>query len=110
MIAVAALVLLQACGGAGVDNSSGNGQGGLTQGFDDGLRTAFREKFVAECVKGAQTTSHSTIDFTPICACSADKLMAGKSATQMLTGPTPKESEAAIGACVKEHPLASAKS
>lgn len=103
-LVVLVAIALAGCGGAEGGNSSENP---FTKGFNDGFRKSFREKFVTQCVAGAKSSSQSaTINFEPICACSADKLLATKTPTQLMGGgPTAEEEKAVIAACVKEHPI-----
>ena len=104
-LAIAALLVLQGCGGGTADgNAQQSAVGGFAKGFDDGFRKSFREKFIEQCVASA---SHSgkAIDFKPVCTCAADGIMAGKTVRQLMDGPTDAEQEAVLKKCAAEHPV-----
>jgi hypothetical protein len=92
------LALLAGCGSNGTVGNS-------TAAFDKGFRDSFRPKFVASCQAGAQKSSNTTKDFTEICSCIADKLIATKSASELMVGPTDEETGRLTTQCMQEHPL-----
>jgi hypothetical protein len=47
-----------------------------TKAFDDSFKTSFRKSFVENCVTAARKSSGTSNDFSPICGCVADKLIA----------------------------------
>lgn len=91
-------LILAACG-------SGGTVGNATGAFEKGFRDAFRSNFVEKCNAGAQRTSGSTRDFSVVCGCVADKLMAGKTATELAVEPSREENERLSRECLAEHPM-----
>jgi hypothetical protein len=101
-MALAALVLLAACGKSGGNESNTS----ITGAFDEGFKKTFREKFVEQCVSSAQgATKGVAVDFNPVCTCSADKLLATKSVSELMAGPTAAEGQAVMQQCLVEHPF-----
>jgi hypothetical protein len=96
--------LLAGCGNGGSDAETGN-TSSLPASFEKGFKTSFRAKFVENCVAGAKKSSGLNADFTEICGCSADKLLATKSVPQLMTGPSDEDMRQAATACTREHPL-----
>ncbi len=92
------LLLLAGCG-------SGGPVGNSTDAFDKGFRDSFRPKFIAQCQAGAQASSGTQKDFTEVCGCVADKLLATKSARELMSGPPEDETKRLAAQCVQEHPL-----
>lgn len=92
--ALAALFALSACG----EGSA----------FDDSFKAEFREKVVANCAGGLKNKAPPgyNIDVEKLCGCTADKLMAGKSASDLMNaGDDPKTEIAAVQKCLGEqHP------
>ncbi|MCW3847244.1 hypothetical protein OF829_08320 [Sphingomonas sp. LB-2] len=105
-LAIAALLVLQGCGGGGGGAADGNSASGssFAQGFDDGFKKSFRQKFVEQCVSTA-SQSGKAVDFTPICSCVADGVMKGKTVRQLMDGPSDAEQEAVLKACQAKHPV-----
>ena len=83
-------------GGAGNSASSA---------FDTGFRDSFRPKFVESCVAGAKTTSGTDKDFSTVCGCVADKLLATKSVGELMAGPSQEDQQKYAQECLREHPL-----
>lgn len=102
-LAIAALLVLQGCGGGGADGNS-SGSDGFAQGFDDGFRKSFREKFVEQCIEGANQ-SGKAVDFAPVCNCAADGVMKGKTVSELMNGPTDAEQDAVLKECLAKHPV-----
>ena len=92
------LLLLAGCG-------SGKVVGNSTDSFDAGFRDSFRPKFVQSCVAGAQATSGSSTDFSTVCGCVADKLIATHTASELMAGPSQDETKRLAAECIREHPL-----
>jgi hypothetical protein len=93
------VTLLAGCGSAGSGNNSIGGA------FEDGFKEGFRKNFVSQCIVGAQKASgNATKDFSAVCGCVADKVMAGKSATQLMTPPTADEDRQYAAECKSGHP------
>lgn len=114
---VAAAGLLASCGSktdtagntaAGAANASaGNTQ---VSSFDTGFRSSYRPKFVESCTAGAKQAATragntAAIDFTTVCGCAADKLLATKSVAELMRGPSQADQVAVTQACLKEHPI-----
>ncbi len=117
IIGLLLLASLAACSGKGAggnsaagDTASASTQGGATGATNQGLAKSYRDNFVAQCVSRAQATTPLKVDFTPICGCSADKLLASHSPTELMKGVAPAEAQAAAAACAKEHPITLPKS
>lgn len=91
-------LLLAACSStapAGNSNSS----------FDKGFIDSFRPKFIAQCQEGAQKTSGTTKDFSVVCGCVADKLIANKSVGELMTGPSKEDTSRYADECLRDHPV-----
>ena len=110
IIGLALLACLGACSGKGTGNTAataadtgamGNTQASVAQASPTGLR----ENFIATCVAKAKASTPLKVDFTPICQCSADKLLAGKSPADLAKGIPPADARAVAMACAKEHPV-----
>ena len=93
-----AMLILAGCNGGG---SAGNSSSSFDKGFVD----SFRPKFIAQCQEGAQKTSGSTKDFSVVCGCVADKLIANKSVGELMTGPSQEDTKRYAGECFREHPV-----
>lgn len=76
--------------------------GNSTSAFDRGFVNSFRPKFVESCRAGAQRTSGATTDFTAICGCIADKLIATKSVHELMANPSQEEIKSHAEACARE--------
>ena len=107
MIGLALLACLTACGGKGTSGNTAvaNTQAGSNQTSGADFKSTFREKFIAQCIGSAQAASRVKADFTPICGCSADKLLATKSPAELAQGPSADEAKAVAAQCAKEHPI-----
>lgn len=117
VIGLLLLVSLGACSGKGaggnsaaVDTASTNTQVGAISTASQNLPAGFRDKIVAQCVSQAQRATPLKVDFTPICGCSTDKLLASHSPTDLMKGVAPAEAQAVAAACAKEHPITLPKS
>jgi hypothetical protein len=96
-LTLAMLALAGCSGGSSAGNSSSS--------FDKGFVDSFRPKFIAECQQGAQKTSGSTKDFSVVCGCVADKLVANKSVGELMTGPSQEDTRRYADQCMREHPI-----
>lgn len=115
-IAIAAAAGLLAGCGSKTDTgnaSAANASAGNTQAssFDTNFRSSYRPKFVESCTTGAKQAatragSTAAIDFTTVCGCAADKLLATKSVAELMRGPSQADQIAVTQACLKEHPVA----
>lgn len=94
----ATALLLAAC-------SSNGPAGNSSSSFDKGFIDSFRPKFVAQCQEGAQKTSGTTKDFSVVCGCVADKLIANKSVGELMTGPPQEDTKRYADECFREHPV-----
>lgn len=91
LIASTFLVTLAACG-----------QGSS---FDESFKASFREKAIATCTEQTQGKAPAgmNIDVNKMCGCVTDKIMEGKSATQLATAmPNSTEGMAIAQTCLKE--------
>ncbi len=73
--------------------------------IDETLKTTVREQLVATCTASAesQIPESVTVDLDKLCTCAADKLMAGKSAKELVTNPpTSAEDLNKVQECAKE--------
>jgi hypothetical protein len=93
-----AMLILAGCSGGGAAGNSSSS-------FDKGFVDSFRPKFIAECQQGAQKTSGSARDFSIVCGCVADKLIANKSVGELMTGPSPEDTRRYADECSREHPI-----
>lgn len=72
---------------------------------DERIKATYREQLVAACTSAAQGTipAGANVDPDKICACAADKVMEGKSATELATTvPGSAEDLAKIRLCASE--------
>ncbi len=96
ILAIAALtvtpLLLSACG----EGSA----------FDENFKKTFREEAVSQCVAGAKGSMPPgiNVDLEKICGCTADKVMEGKSAAELMKAAANESREAIthVQACVAE--------
>lgn len=102
--AITAFLLLAACGG-GTGSSTSNGN--LTSAFEQGFRSSYRTKFVGSCVTSANAAAAQSgspmapvQDFPKLCGCAADRLLATKSISELMSGPPQSEQMAVMQACV----------
>ena len=74
--------------------------------FDEGFKSTFREKLVTACVDNAKGSVPQgvNVDLDKICGCSADKIMEGKSASDLVSeGVGTAEQLEKVKACFIEH-------
>ena len=72
---------------------------------DESIKTAYREKLVSACAATSQgiVPDAASIELDKICGCAADKVMEGKSATDLATTvPGSAEDLAKIRQCATE--------
>jgi len=98
-VPIALMVLLL----AGCDK--GQPVGNSSSSFDQGFRDSFRPKFIAQCQAGAKQTSGTDKDFSIVCGCVADKLLANKSVGELMTGPSKEDTKRYADDCMREHPV-----
>jgi len=91
------LVLAGCSGGGPAGNSSSS--------FDKGFVDSFRPNFIKQCQAGAQRTSATTKDFSVVCGCVADKLLADKSVGELMAGPSQEDTKRYSLDCLREHPV-----
>ena len=99
---------LAACSGksASGDNAAASNTASAASGASSQASAKdIRDKFVAQCVSQAQATTPIKVDFTPICACSADKLLATKTPAELMKGVSATDAQAVAAACAREHPI-----
>lgn len=73
--------------------------------LDDTVKVSVRESIVATCTTAAseQIPENIQIDVNQVCGCAADKVMDGKSVSDLAANPpTPSEGVAKVQACLKE--------
>jgi len=77
--------------------------------FDEAFRNSYREKGVQTCASEARAqiarsgqTLMAGVDFDRICGCAVDRIMAGKSASELMREPDAREQQAAIEQCVAQ--------
>ena len=78
------------------------------QAYEKAFRTAFRNKSVEQCVSSATKAAASRYDFTPTCACAADKLLATKTVEQLKALPNEGSGatiKAVTAECLASNPL-----
>jgi hypothetical protein len=70
--------------------------------FDTSFKKSFREKGIKGCVEQARRRSPigaANIDIEGLCACTIDKVMEGKNATDLMGAPDEKKAGEAIASC-----------
>ncbi|WP_419809437.1 hypothetical protein [Sphingomonas sp.] len=113
---IAGCALLAACNSKHGDGNTaaGNTAAGNTaaSSFEQGFRSSYRTRFVDSCTAGAKAAAAkqanaavANANFTPLCSCAADKLLATKSVKELMAGPTQADQETVTKACLKEHPI-----
>lgn len=73
--------------------------------IDESVKTRIRQQLIATCTVSAeaQIPEGVTVDLDKLCTCAADKVMAGKSAKELITNPpTSAEDLSVVQECVKE--------
>ena len=77
--------------------------------FDQGFRNSFREKSVETCTAEARSQLAAAgavlpagMDAERICGCAVDRLMEGKSATELMREPDAQAQQAAVERCGAE--------
>lgn len=87
-------------------------EGGLTSAFETGFRQSYRVKFIETCSTGAKqaaarsgNSAAADLDYTPLCGCAADRLLATKSVAELMRGPSEADQLAVTQQCLREHPL-----
>ena len=55
----------------------------LTKVYEAAFRTAFRDKFISQCVASAVKPRAAGFDVTPTCTCGADRLLASNTVDQL---------------------------
>lgn len=85
---------------------AGCGQGSA---FDEAFRNSYREKGVQTCATQARTAMAQSgraapagVDFDRICACAVDRIMAGKSARELMSPPDDATQRAAVEQCAAQ--------
>jgi hypothetical protein len=92
------VLALAGCSGSGPAGNSSSS-------FDKGFVDSFRPKFITQCQAGAKQTSGSDKDFSVVCGCVADKLIANKSVGELMTGPSQEDTKRYADECMREHPV-----
>lgn len=90
MVPLVGLIMLTACG----EGSA----------FDESFKKGFRNKYVENCTKSASSAApagQTKIDFAKLCGCTADKVMEGRSTTE-LTNLSDADQQKAAGACIAQ--------
>ena len=70
--------------------------------FDTSFKKSFREKGIKGCVDQARLRSPigaANIDIEGLCACTIDKMMEGKSATDLMGAPDSNKAKEAAASC-----------
>lgn len=85
--------------------------GSLGSAFETGFRQSYRVKFIDTCATGAKqsavqsgNTAAAGLDYAPLCACAADRLLATKSVAELMRGPSEADQLAVTQQCLREHP------
>ena len=103
--AILPVLLLAGCGGGTGGGQSGGGN--LSSAFEDGFRSSYRTKFVESCVTSANNAAQQAgnggagVDFTAVCGCAADRLLATNTVSQLMSGPSEADQRAVMQACVE---------
>lgn len=87
-IALVSVLVLAGCGG-----------GSSAGGANDAFKTEYRAKFIANCSSAAKAQTGGNAQMATmvdkLCSCSADKMMAGASMTDLATPSTEKMTQVA---------------
>ena len=70
--------------------------------FDSGFKKSYRDKGIKSCVEQARMRSPmgaANVDIEGLCTCAIDKVMEGKSATDLMGAPDEKLAREAISSC-----------
>jgi hypothetical protein len=70
--------------------------------FDTSFKKSFREKGIKGCVEQARMRSPmgaANVDIQGLCTCTIDKVMEGKSASDLMGPPDEKSAREAISSC-----------
>ena len=70
--------------------------------FDTSFRKSYREKGIKSCVEQARRRSPmgaARVDIEGLCTCTIDKVMEGKSATDLMGAPDESKAKEAISTC-----------
>jgi hypothetical protein len=70
--------------------------------FDTSFKKSYRDKGIKGCVDQARRRSPigaANVDIEGLCACTIDKVMEGKSATDLMGAPDEKQAKDAIESC-----------
>ncbi len=73
--------------------------------FDKSFKKSYRDKGIQGCVQQARQRSPmgaANVDIEGLCACTIDKVMEGKSATDLMGPPDQREAVEAIASCTKK--------
>jgi len=87
--------------GALVTLLAGCGEGSS---FDSGFKDGFRNKFVSSCAISARSNAPPgvTVDFDRICSCTADKVMANKSTSEIMSYQPGEDAKTMAVQCMAE--------
>jgi hypothetical protein len=72
--------------------------------YEQSFRSAYRTRFIQECVSSAGAAGAQGVDVTPICACVSEKLLATKSVNELSQKPSDAELGTLANECIKTHP------
>jgi hypothetical protein len=73
--------------------------------FDTSFKKSYRDKGIQSCVQQARQRSPigaANVDIEGLCACTIDKVMEGKSATDLMGAPDEQKAVEAIASCTKK--------
>ena len=73
--------------------------------LNDTVQVSIRESLIATCTTAAseQIPEGIQVDIDKVCGCAADKVIAGKSVSDLVANPpTPSEGISKVQACLKE--------
>ncbi len=72
--------------------------------FDTSFKKSYREKGIKSCVEQARARSPmgaARVDVEGLCSCTIDKVMEGKSATELMGAPDERKASEAISQCAR---------
>jgi hypothetical protein len=97
---LAAFALLAGCGSA--PDAGGNNATGFAGAVEAGFRKGYREKFVPSCETSFRASAPAGLDLpvAKICGCAADKMLATKSPTELMSAPSAAEAQALMAECI----------
>lgn len=98
--------ILAGCGQGGQNGESGQSAAATSQfnqAFEGSFRDSYRRSGIEGCVRGAQARAPGrNVDFGPVCTCFIDRIMAGRTAAELMNLRQGPQAQAAVQQCARE--------